>query len=196
MDDRIDRPITFLLARAFLHALNCTQDSHTASLTPPCSNYLKTDITSQTVTEHESKDADCILTAVLLASHLGGSAAAIQEWLGGFKECVRHLCSNTRAQLEAAFKLREGPQMDRVVTVAERLLGVELGEHAVPAYCVQISSDKYQKKVQKCCELHRSGAAPRRARHSSWLARRLVRHTSSVPGVNGPRKAFERGKAW
>ena len=162
----------------------------------PSCNYLKTDITSQTVTEHESKDADCILTAVLLASHLGGSAAAIQEWLGGFKECVRHLCSNTRAQLEAAFKLREGPQMDRVVTVAERLLGVELGEHAVPAYCVQISSDKYQKKVQKCCELHRSGAAPRRARHSSWLARRLVRHTSSVPGVNGPRKAFERGKAW
>ena len=111
------------------------------------------------MTEHESKDADCILTAVLLASHLGGSAAAIQEWLGGFKECVRHLCSNTRAQLEAAFKLREGPQMDRVVTVAARLLGVELGEHAGPAYCVQISSDKYQKKVQTCCDLQqeRSG---------------------------------------
>jgi hypothetical protein len=56
----------------------------------PCSNCLKTDITSLTVTEHESKDADCILTVVLLASHLGGSAAAIQEWLGGFKEGVPH----------------------------------------------------------------------------------------------------------
>jgi hypothetical protein len=30
----------------------------------------------------------------------------------------------------------------------------------------------------------------------SGLRARLVRHTSSVPGVNGPRKAFERGKAW
>ena len=145
---------------------------------------------------HNPTDADYILTAVLLASHLGGSAAAIQEWLGAFKDVVPHNQSAQRVQLAAAFKVREGVQMDRVVTVAQRLLGVELGEHAVPAYCVQISSDKYQKKVQKCCELHRSGAAPRRARHSSWLARRLVRHTSSVPGVNGPRKAFERGKAW
>ena len=105
------------------------------------------------MTEHESKDADCILTAVLLASHLGGSAAAIQEWLGGFKEGTTHHLSAQRVQLAAAFKLREGPQMDRVVTVAARLLGVELGEHAVPAYCVEISSDKYQTKVQKCCDL-------------------------------------------
>jgi hypothetical protein len=45
--------------------------------------------------------------------------------------------------------------MDRVMTVAARLLGVELGDHAVPAYCVQISSDKYQKKVQKCGDLNR-----------------------------------------
>ena len=34
-----------------------------------------------------------------------------------------------------------------------------------------------------------------RARVTLRLARRLVRHTSSVLGVNGPRKAFERGKA-
>jgi hypothetical protein len=133
------------------------------------------------VTEHESKDADCILTAVLLASHLGGSAAAIQEWLGGFKEGAGHNCSTTRVQLAAAFKLREGPQMDRVVTVAARLLGVELGEHAVPAYCVQISSDKYQKKVQKCCELqqersgHKACEAPSGLRRAYCCVARLFR---------------------
>ena len=104
---------------------------------------------------HDPTDADYILTAVLLASHLGGSAAAIQEWLGGFKEVVPHQLSAQRTQLAAAFKLREGPQMDRVVTVAERLLGVELGEHTVLTYCVQINSGRYQKKVKKCGHLSR-----------------------------------------
>ena len=104
---------------------------------------------------HDPTDADYILTAVLLASHLGGSAAAIQEWLGEFKEVVPHNQSAPRAQLAAAFKLREGPQMDRVVTAAERLLGVELGEHTVLTYCVQINSSRYQKKVKKCGHLSR-----------------------------------------
>ena len=45
--------------------------------------------------------------------------------------------------------------MDRVVTVAERLLGVELGEHTVLTYCVQINSGRYQKKVKKCGHLNR-----------------------------------------
>jgi hypothetical protein len=98
---------------------------------------------------HNPTDADYILTAVLLASHLCGSAAAIQELLCAFKDVVPHTQSAQRVQLAAAFKLREGPQMDRVVTVAERLLGVELGERAVLTYCVQISSGKYQKKGQK-----------------------------------------------
>ena len=133
------------------------------------------------MTGHESKDAGCILTAVLLASHLGGSAAAIQEWLGECKEVVPHNQSAPRVQLVAAFKLREGPQMDRVVTVAARLLGVELGEHAVPAYCVQISSDKYQKKVQKCCELqqersgHKACEAPSGLRRAYCCVARLFR---------------------
>ena len=37
---------------------------------------------------HEPTDADYILTAVLLASLLGGSSTAIQEWSDGFKEGV------------------------------------------------------------------------------------------------------------
>ena len=98
---------------------------------------------------HDPTDADYILTAVLLASHLGGSSADIQAWSGGFKEGVPHNRSGTRAQLEGAFKLREGPQMGRVVTVAERLLGVEFGELAVSTYCLQINLGKYQKKVPK-----------------------------------------------
>ena len=34
-----------------------------------------------------------------------------------------------------------------------------------------------------------------RARRTLRLAGHLVRHSSPVPGVNGPRKAFERGAA-
>ena len=104
---------------------------------------------------HNPTDADNILTAVLLANHLGDSATAIQEWLDGFKGGVPHHLSAPRAQLEAAFKLREGQQMDRVMTVAERLLGVELGEHTVLTYCVKINSGRYQKKVKKCGHLSR-----------------------------------------
>ena len=40
---------------------------------------------------HNPTDADNILTAVLLANHLGDSATAIQEWLDGFKGGVPHL---------------------------------------------------------------------------------------------------------
>ena len=53
-----------------------------------CCNCLQVDISSLTVTVHDPMDADYILTAVLLASLLGGSSTAIQEWSDGFKEGV------------------------------------------------------------------------------------------------------------
>ena len=104
------------------------------------------------MTLHDPTDADYILTAVLLAIHLNGSSTDIQDWSGKFRTSVPWHRSEEREALAAAFKLREGPQMDRVVTVAERLLGVELGERAVATYCKQISSGKYQKKGNKKTE--------------------------------------------
>jgi hypothetical protein len=107
MDQRLDRPMTAVPVSTLEHALKGRILTRRPSLAPSC-KCLKTDITSQTVTEHESKDVDCILTAVLLASHLGGSAAAIQEWLGGFKEGAGHNCSTTRVQLAAASNCARG----------------------------------------------------------------------------------------
>ena len=49
---------------------------------------MQIDIASLTVPVHDPTDADYILTAVLLASHLGGSSAEIKAWSGGFKEGV------------------------------------------------------------------------------------------------------------
>ena len=120
---------------------------------------------------HDPTDADYILTAVLLASHLGGSSADIQAWSGGFKEGVPHNRSDTRAQLETAFKLREGPQMDRVVTVAERLLGVELGERAVVTYCTHVSKGKYQKKGRNATTIGCSAATPLTSAASATTSR-------------------------
>ena len=110
---------------------------------------MQIDIASLTVPVHDPTEADYILTAVLLASYLGGSSADIQAWSGGFKEEVPHNRATERVQLAAAFNLRCGPQMERVVTVVERLLGVQLGASSVVTYCTQVGSGKYQKKVSK-----------------------------------------------
>ena len=137
------------------------------------------DISSLTVPVHDPTDADYILTAVLLASLLGGSSAAIQEWSDGFKEGVPNTRVKGRVQLAAAFKLRDGPQMERVVTVAERLFGVELGECAVATYNKQIRSGKYQKKVAK----RRKTRSAVRGIPSDWEESNSARAISSSPGV-------------
>ena len=51
---------------------------------------MQIDIASLTVPVHAPTEADYILTAVLLASYLGGSSAGIQAWSGGFEDGVPH----------------------------------------------------------------------------------------------------------
>ena len=96
-------------------------------------------------TVHDATEADYIVTAVLLASHMRGNSKVIQEWSDAFNASLPHHSGAERTALAAAFKLRKGEQMDRVVTVVERLLGVELGATSVQTYCTQISAGKYLK---------------------------------------------------
>ena len=74
-------------ARSLTRVKSCQVLIHTPPLAF-CCNCLQVDISSLTVAVHDPMDADYILTAVLLASLLGGSSTAIQEWSDGFKEGV------------------------------------------------------------------------------------------------------------
>ena len=94
---------------------------------------------------HDATDADYIVTAVLLASHMRGNSRVIQEWSDAFNASLPHNSGAERTALAAAFKVCKGEQMDRVVTVIERLLGVELGATTVQTYCIQISAGTYLK---------------------------------------------------
>ena len=60
-------------------------------------------------TVHDATDADYIVTAVLLASHMRGNSKVIQEWSDGFKEGVPTTCLSTTTPRFSADSAKNTP---------------------------------------------------------------------------------------